>query len=210
MGRNPVHVRDARPADSVALVGVWADFCTRAPDEPGVSPLAETAAAVARIAAEPGERLLLGIIENHIVGAVYLRRVHISPIQAATAIHTSHLHVLDGWRRRGVGRALLEAAVTWAEEEETGHILAASETNSREANRFMARLGLGQVAMVRGTTVPALRAKLPGEAPVGVRLGTRQHHHLSRVLAHRRSQRRVQAQAQTQTQAQTSANDLGE
>ena len=35
---------------------------------------------------------------------------------------------------------------------------------SRDANRFMARLGLGQVAVMRGATVPALRAKLPRRA----------------------------------------------
>ncbi len=191
MSRNPVHVRDAGPADAEALVAIWADFSKRAPGEPELSPETETEAALARIAAESDERLVVGIVEDRIVGAMYMRRAAISPIHSGTAIHTSHLHVLDAWRRHGVGRALLEAAVSWAEEKDTGHVLAASATSSREANRFMARLGLGQIAVIRGATVPALRAKLPAESAAVARIGTRSQHNLSQVLAQRRSLRRA-------------------
>jgi GNAT superfamily N-acetyltransferase len=190
--RNPVHVRDAGPADAGDLRAIWADFSKRGPDGLEASPVAETATAVALIAADPDERLLVGVLEDRVVGTMHLRRTAVSPVHSQTAIHTSHLHVLDGWRRRGVGRALLEAAVTWAEEKDTGHILAASAMNSRDANRFMARLGLGQIAVVRGATVPALRAKLPGEAAAVARIGTRQDHNLGQLLAHRRSLRRSQ------------------
>jgi len=190
--RNPVHVRDAEPEDAAALIALWADFSKRTPDGIEVSPEAETAAGLARMAAEPDERLLVGVLEDRVVGTMHLRRTSVSPIHSETAIHTSHLHVLEGCRRRGVGRALLEVAVTWAEEKATGHILAVSAMNSRDANRFMARLGLGQIAVLRGTTVPALRAKLPGEAAAVARIGTQQHQKLGQVLAQRRSLKRSQ------------------
>jgi len=194
--RNPVQVRDARPEDAAALIAIWDDFSKRAPEGLEVSPEVETAAALARMAAEPDERLLVGVLEDRVVGTMHLRRTSVSPIHSETAIHTTHLHVLDGWRRRGVGRALFEAAVSWAEEKDTAHILAASAMNSRDVNRFMARLGLGQVAVIRGATVPALRAKLPGEAGAKARIGTQQHHKLGQVLAQRRSLRRSQSKSQ--------------
>ena len=195
MFRGSVHVRDAVPDDAAALISIWPDISKRPAGEPRVAPEAETAAALARLAADPDERLLVGIVEDRVVGAVHLRRAALSPIHGETAIHASHLHVLDAWRRRGVGHALLEAALSWAEEKDTGHILAASAPNSRESHRFMARLGLGQVAVVRGATVGALRAKLPGEATAVAHLGTRANHNLGQVLARRRSLRRAQARA---------------
>lgn len=190
--RSAVRVRDAEPADAAALVEIWSEFSSRAPEDGRATPQDETATAVGRIAAEADERLLVGVLDDRVVGAMYLRRAPVSPVHTETAVHTSHLHVLDGWRRRGVGRALLEAAVTWAEEKGTEHILAASAMSSRESNRFMARLGLGQVAVLRGATVPSLRAKLPGEAAAVAQRGTRPQQNLGQVLARRRSQRRSQ------------------
>jgi hypothetical protein len=57
----------------------------------------------------------------------------------------------------------------------------------------MARLGLGQVAVVRGATVPALRAKLPVEPPAAARVGSRNHRSVGAVIAQRRSMRRSRA-----------------
>ena len=57
--------------------------------------------------------------------------------------------VVTDHRRRGVGKALVEAAVTWAEELGIGHVATAAASGSREANRFMARLALGPQAVLR-------------------------------------------------------------
>lgn len=192
MFRNPVEVRDATPEDAEALLAIWADFSKRV--HPSPEPLeVQTAAAVARIVADPDERLIVAVADDAVVGAAHLRRAPISPIFNDTAIHVSHLHVLDACRRRGVGRALMEASVTWAEEKETGHLVAAASANSRDANRFLARLGLAQIAVVRGATVPAVRSKLPVEAPAFARVTSRSSRAVGQVLAHRRSQRRSQA-----------------
>jgi GNAT superfamily N-acetyltransferase len=188
-----VHVRDATPTDASVLVSFWADPTSRAGETQGNPQAeAEASAALARIAAEPDERLLVGLVDDSVVGAMHLRRGPLSPIHSGTAIHTSYLNVLEPWRRHGVGRALVEAAVSWAEEKDTTHVLAASMSNSREANRFMARLGLAPIASVRAAPVQLLRAKLPGEAGALARISPRSHHQLSQVLANRRLQRRSQ------------------
>ena len=196
MSRYPVQVRDAVPEDAATLVAVWGDFRRSASDRNPLNPAHdEAAAAVARIAADPDERLLVGILEGEIVGAAHLIRASVSPIHTETAIHITHLHVLAGHRRHGVGKALIEAAVSWAEEKDTSHLLAAAWVHSRDANRFMARLGLAQIAIVRGATIPALRSKLRVEPPAGAMVTSRNHRSVGQVLAQRRLQRRAQSKS---------------
>jgi GNAT superfamily N-acetyltransferase len=120
-------------------------------------------------------------------------RAPLSPVHAETAVYVLHLHVIEALRRHGVGHALLEATVSWAEEEDSPHVVAAASVGSRDANRFMARLGLTQVAVVRGATTAALRAKLPVEPPAAARVGRRSNRNVGQVLAARRSLRRAQA-----------------
>ena len=187
-----MQVRDATPDDAEELLAIWADFSRRShalAEQPGI----ETATAVARIVADPDERLIVGAVDGEVVGAAHLRRAPLSPIYTDTAIHVTHLHVLDGWRRRGVGHALMEAAVSWAEEKDTTHVIAAATATSRDANRFMARLGLGQIAVVRGATVAAMRSKMPVEAAACAQVTPRSSRTVSQVLAKRRSLRRSQA-----------------
>jgi GNAT superfamily N-acetyltransferase len=196
--RNPVHVREAGPADADGLVEVWSS-ASRMPErgtperEGCAQQVNETSASVAAIAADPDQRLLVAVIEGQIVGAALLARAPLSPVHSECAIHVSHLHVLDEFRRHGVGHALMEATVTWAEEKDTSHVLAAASVGSRDANRFMARLGLGQIAVVRGAPVSTLRAKLPVEPPAAARVGARSHRSVGQVLVARRSLRRSQS-----------------
>lgn len=197
MSRSPVHVRDAVPEDAAALLSIWGDV-RRSGSERATTPAAEAeaVAALARIAADPDQRLLVGTIDDEVVGAAHLLRCSLSPIHTEAAIHVSHLHVLEDHRRRGVGKALVETAVSWAEEKDTKHLLAAASVHSRDGNRFMARLGLTQIATVRGATIPAIRAKLPVEPPAAAMVNARNHRSVGQVLAQRRLQRRVQTKAE--------------
>jgi GNAT superfamily N-acetyltransferase len=183
--RGPIVVRDAIPEDAAALLSLW----TEAPagdrrdrqDRHPLSPDPDVGAAVARVAADPAERLLVALLEDEVCGAVHLRRAPITPIHDEDAIHVDHLHVRASLRRKGVGRALIEAVATWAEEKDSHHLLAIVAANSRDGNRFMARLGFSQVGVVRAASVTTVRLKLAGEQIV--RGG-------DRVLAARRSLRR--------------------
>ena len=197
MFRSAVHICDATPDDASALVDVWGTPAERGHTLDAGAHAAhaaqEAAAAVARIAADPDERLLVARIDDRVVGAVHLMRAPLSPVHSDTAIYVMHLQVIEAFRRHGVGRGLIEASVCWAEEKDTEHVIVAAAVASRDANRFMARLGLQQIAVIRGATVPALRAKLPLEPPAAARVGARSHRNVGQVLAQRRSQRRSQA-----------------
>lgn len=193
MVRSVVTIGDATPKDATALVEVWATDRSGHAQQAAGHAAQEAAAAIARIAADPDQRLLVALVEGTVVGAVHLVRATVSPVHCESAVHVTHLHVLESHRRRGVGRALMEAVVSWAEEKDTVHVIAAASAGSRDANRFMARLGLGQVAVLRGATVAGLRAKLPVEPPAAARVGSRSSRTVGQVIVQRRSLRRAQA-----------------
>jgi GNAT superfamily N-acetyltransferase len=165
MTRGSVLVRDAVPEDAQALLAIWTDFTAVSErimlDEDSC---AETERAVMRLDTDPSERLLVAVVDDEPVGVVHLRRAPISPIHEEDAVHVGYLHVLSEFRRRGVGKQLLEAAADWAEEKDSKHIVASVAATARDSNRFLARLGLGQVAVVRASTVASLRSKLLGTA----------------------------------------------
>ena len=126
------------------------------------------------------------------VAAAHLTRAAL-PIHCESAIHVSHLHVLPKYRRRGVGRMLIEAAVTWAEEKDTTHVLAAASVHSRDANRFLgaARARPGRGGPRRDGRRPA--RELPVEPPPGAMVSSRNHRSVGQVIAARRSMRRAQS-----------------
>ena len=113
-----------------------------------------------RLETDPSERLLVAVIDGAPVGVAHLRRAPISPIHEEDAVHLGYLHVLSDFRRRGVGKALLETAADWADEKDSKHVVAYVAAAARDSNRFLARLGLGQVAVVRASTVASLRCEL--------------------------------------------------
>jgi len=188
MSRHPLEIRDARPEDAEELLRLWADAGSRGAEAPTPRPIDEAAAALANIAADPDERIVVGFYEGALVAAIDLKRGSMTPLHNETAIHTSYLLVTPEHRKHGFARAMLDVAVTWAEEKDVASITAITASNSRDTNRFLARLGLGTVASVRVVNTAVLRRKLTPEAlrPNDAR------RNLGRVLAQRRSiQRRA-------------------
>lgn len=190
MSLSPVAVRVAQPQDASDLIEVWTQPVEgeREPAVPELAapPVSEASSAIARIASDPEQMLLVAETEGRLVGAVHLRRGPISPIKLTEAVHLSHLHVRAASRRRGVATALLSAATTWAEEKDSSHLIAMSPASSRDAHRFLARIGFGQVAVVRAAPVTALRARFTAAAA-----GSRD---TGRLIAKRRHLRRRSAQ----------------
>jgi GNAT superfamily N-acetyltransferase len=184
MSRHSLEIRDARPEDAARLLELWAS-AGRA-DAASPRPLEDAVAALAQTAADPDERFLVGLHEGVIVAALHLRRASISPLHSDMAIHTSYLLVVSEHRKHGFARALLDAAVTWAEEKDVSLVSSYNASNSRDTSRFLARLGFAPVATVRIANTGLLRRKLTPEAirPLGGRSN------LGRVLAERRAQRR--------------------
>jgi L-amino acid N-acyltransferase YncA len=63
-------------------------------------------------------------------------------------------------RRRGIGRALLAAAVQLADEIGVEHMLATAAAGSREGHRYLARIGFAPLAVHRIASVATLRRSL--------------------------------------------------
>lgn len=185
MTRTPVDVRDLGPQDGAALERMWHEL-PRPTESDKSGDLA--ALVLASLAEDPGARVIVAESGGEVVGTAYLRATRLSPLLTDVMLTVSHLQVEESQTRRGVGRALIEAALSHAEHLGIATILVTGAVNDRETNRFLARLGLAQVAVVRGSTVAALRAKMPVEPSLAAR-STRSRQ-VGQVVAARRIQRR--------------------
>ncbi len=188
MPRPAPHIRDAVPDDAAELLQLWVR-ATPAEDA-ATRELEEARRALAGIAANPDERLLVAEVEGHVVAALQLTRGPISPLSRDSVVHTSHLIVDPDQRRHGHAHALMDAAVSWAEEKDVAQVTAITD-GDRDTNRFFARLGLVSLATVRHTTTANLRKHLSAER----RRVSGGNRHLVEVLAQRRSARRRQTSA---------------
>jgi GNAT superfamily N-acetyltransferase len=72
----------------------------------------------------------------------------------------THLLVRPGSRRRGVGRALLAAAVQLADDSGVDRVLTTAAAGSREGNRYLARIGFAPLVVHRIATTATLRRSL--------------------------------------------------
>jgi N-acetylglutamate synthase-like GNAT family acetyltransferase len=189
----PVLVRDAAEGDAQALCRLWEEFLYR----PGVdhAAAAEEIArrAVGRVDEDPSSRIVVAERDGEVIGCALLRMVQVSPFYDDPVLQVSHLQVDPSQARKGAGRSLVEAALSWAEQVGVEGMLVASPLNDRDANRFMARMGLAQVAGMRGAAVTALRARLPHDPSAAARQVGRQGRNVGQVVAARRSQRRARA-----------------
>jgi GNAT superfamily N-acetyltransferase len=183
MSRSALEIREAGPADAADLLSLW-DHSGRSEQPP--RPVEEAESALAQMAVEPDERMLVGLVDGHVVAAVHLRRAPISPLHTESVVHTSYLVVHPDHRRHGYARALLDHALAWAEEKDVHHITAITMSTSRDTNRFLARLGLATAWTVRIGSTSAMRRRLNPD-PIRSRDTRRQ---LGRVLAQRRSVQR--------------------
>lgn len=191
MSRSAVHVRCVRLEDAEELVELWGLLPGRVhhSEEDSAN---DVLSSIRKVLASERERIVVACHHDRVVGALHVRIAPLVPLVTELAVFTSHLHVNPEFRRRGVARALMEAAVTWAEESGIQHIVALSSAHSRDTNRFMARLGLSQAAVLRIAPTAALRAKLPVEMP-GMPRQVAGRSQLGQVLAQRRSLRRSQS-----------------
>jgi GNAT superfamily N-acetyltransferase len=148
-------VRDAVPEDVDDLLTLWTEAATT--DQPHHPD--EAARAISQLATDPDERLIVGETGGRLVAALHMRRAPISPLHTEQVVHTSFLLVLPEHRRHGHARAMIEAAMAWAEEKDIHHLSAITSSNLRETNRFLARLGFGTIAHVRVAPISVLRKR---------------------------------------------------
>ncbi|WP_241153922.1 GNAT family N-acetyltransferase [Nocardioides pantholopis] len=187
MTRTLVTLREAALADAPFLTTLWKDTLRRVDRQEQLADIE----LVIKSAEESAEcRLLVAELDACPAGAVYLRVTTMSGLNLEPIVQAVSPHVLPEHRRRGIGRHLMEAAVSFAEEVGVHHVATAAASGSRDANRFMARLALGPLAVLRVAPTHVVRARLTAQQPGLQRHGGRQ---LGHVLAARRSMRRAHA-----------------
>lgn len=187
MSRIPVTLREAVVADAAFLVELWHDSVRRADVAEQIADLE----AIIKSAADSAERrVLIAEYDGHRAGAVYFRLTTVTPLNLEPAVQVLHPHVLPAFRRRGIGRSLIEAALVFAEERGIPQVVTGAQAASRDGNRFLARLAMGQHAVLRLAPTHAVRAKLNAQLPATQRV---QGYRPQRVLAVRRGMRRTQS-----------------
>lgn len=195
----PVQVRDASERDAAALSRLWFHLVPGSGGElaPGDAPENVVAKAVLRFADDDGGRIVVAEVDGSVVGCGFMRIGVASPLDEGRVVHLSHVQVAPGFVRQGVGSAMVEETLSWAEARGIESVLTSVPASHREANRFLARLGMAQVASLRGGSVASLRARLPHGQSAAVRQGGRMSRNVGQVVAARRSQRRARSRSQS-------------
>jgi GNAT superfamily N-acetyltransferase len=182
MSRSSLTPRIACREDAPVLADLWSDVLRRADR---AEQIADLELVIKAAAASPEQRLVVVEYDGEVAGAAFLRLTTLSPLNLEPCVQSIHPRVFDRFRRRGVGRTLMEAATTFAEESGVLHLETAVPAAARDANRFMARLALAPVATIRIAPTTVVRHRLAPRAGQGVRTGRA----APRVLAARRSRR---------------------
>lgn len=106
-------------------------------------------------------RLLIATDESGAaVGMLVTRPDSVGAIDLTPVLHVTHLMVDPQHRRRGIGRALLAAAVQLADEQGFEHVLSTAAAGSREGNRYLARIGFAPLVVHRIASTATLRRSL--------------------------------------------------
>ncbi|MFD1826651.1 GNAT family N-acetyltransferase [Mumia zhuanghuii] len=165
----PLEVREAVPADAKTLIDLWRVCVSGDPgtaeattmtvvawQEPSV---AEATEALGLLDTDARRRLCVATIADQVVGAIQVELAPQTPLHLSSMVIVSELHVHPRFRRRGIASSLMSVAVDWAEDAGSSLVYAWAPSASRDAHRFLTRIGFGQFATVRAARVRILRAR---------------------------------------------------
>ena len=187
MTRPGIAVRDACAEDLPAVLEMWRELREIGGRLERATPPASEDGALDRLLAitmDPDSRALIATIGDQIAGMAVLTCAQYAPLFDQLAVHVHYLHVRERNRRRGVGKALLATAASFAEEMGADHLMTSVLPQLRETNRFYARLGFSPVVIRRSVPVSVLRRCLIAQGVPGA---------TDNVLVRRRTLRRVRA-----------------
>lgn len=187
MSRSLVSLRSVTTEDAPHLAELWTDVIRRNGPEEQVT---DVESVIARVLDSGRQRIVVAEYDGQFAGAVHLEHTTMSALNQEPVVRALSPHVFTAYRRHGIGTALMDAAVSWAEELGVAHVATAAVAGSRDANRFMARIALGPYALLRVAPTHAVRSRLSLHRWPVNNPNPRQ---LTQVLAARRSLRRSRA-----------------
>ena len=190
-----VGVRTATPDDVPALVTLWQELREEGLRRPnGAAETAESAAGRIGLVVESDlTRVVVAEYAGEIIGMAQLTRTPPSLLAESSSVTMSAMHVADGHRRRGAGKALVAAAVAYADELGVEDVVVSVFPQDRDANRFFARMGFAPFVTRRVASVATLRRRLG--TPEGRAALLRREIHVPRRLPTRSRRRLAVARA---------------
>lgn len=187
VSRSQLLLRSAAVEDVGFLAELWAPSLRRAESAQRV---ADVVTILDQVRLAPLQRLVIAEYDDQPAGAVLLQVGTVSSLNLEPTVRVLSPTVLPSLRRHGVGRALMESALSFAEEHGIVTLATAVGSGARDSNRFMARLALSPLATYRVAPTSAVRARLRGQRPLSLTAGT-SGRQVTRVVAARRSMRRA-------------------
>jgi len=169
--RSSVRVRAAGQHDLPAVLALLAE-CPGVTNRTYLRPPTGTAESVrsryAALLADPDRRVLVAVDDgtDEVLGLTILVPDALGALLDERAVYLSHALVARQHQRRGAGRALVAAAVGYADENGYDHLVVGVAPGVREANRFYARLGFVPMMTKRIASVAVLRRSLGPADPV--------------------------------------------
>ena len=167
MPRPSVFVRQASRKDAGELLDMWSelreltrtmDRAAPVPTERGVHERLDAAEA------DPNLRILVAELDDQVAGMAVLTHQPYAVLFDTRSVHLHFMHVRPAHRRRGVGHALVAAAAAFAEEVGAEQMMTSTLPQTRDENRFFARLGFSPVVIRRAATVATVRRRLAADA----------------------------------------------
>lgn len=171
MARGALRVRPATEADVPTLLLLGDEL--RDAQLPASEAGGRLRGAAARLVLEQRYREALDDPERHLVvvvgedelvlGMALFTVASANALLDLPAVHMSHAVVADRHKRRGAGKALVQAATSFAEQRGLEQLVVSVSPGSRDANRFFARLGFAPLAVRRVAPVAVVRRRLATE-----------------------------------------------
>lgn len=105
-------------------------------------------------------RVYVAQLEGKLVGFVSAVRRTITAVHLTNAIVIDEIEIHPDFREKGISKKLISEIHVWALETNTELIATISGHQDRDRNRFLAKLGFGQVGAVRVTPTALLGSRL--------------------------------------------------
>jgi GNAT superfamily N-acetyltransferase len=163
VSRSHITVRAASEADVADLVLLWAELKRCGALNTRLAALTDDRRIedrVRRLLSRPSGRIIMAFSSDAPVGMAMLTTVPLGALNETVCVQVEYTVVAEAFRRRGIGRALMDAAASYAEEIGAEQITVSVSPMSREANRFYAQLGLTPLSVRRVAPASALRRRI--------------------------------------------------